>query len=372
MDASSNPQNKLKLIHITGTKGKGSTAIFLSKLLQSAGYKAGLFTSPHLVDLRERIQINQNPISKKSFVAVFNSLLPHINKIKPTFFEITAAMAFHYFAKKKVDYAVIEVGLGGRLDATNIIKPLVSVITRIDFDHMDILGNTITKIAREKAGIIKQSTPVITIPQPPEAMRIIRSYAKIKKAPLYVIPKSQIASQKLPPLVTGKHQKENFILALAACERLKISAKSIYFLLGSVILPARIETVSKNPLIIVDVSHNPVSIKALADTIKKEFEYDKLILILGLARDKEVDKILKTILPIADIIIFTKSDNPRLLEPIEFIDYIKDFDLYIPVFLEPDCRKTLRIARSLARKNDLILITGSFSLAGALYPTIKH
>lgn len=161
------------------------------------------------------------------------------------------------------------------------------------------------------------------------------------------------------------------MLALAACEKLNIPIGSINSAFRNITLPGRIETISRNPFIIADVSHNYVSIKALADTVKKEFRYEKLILILGIARDKEVDKILRLILPIADVIIFTKSDNPRLLEPMEFIDHIKDLDLHVPVFLEPNCRKALETAKSIATQKDLILIAGSFSLAGALYPTIK-
>lgn len=374
MSALGNPENRLKLIHIAGTKGKGSTAIFLSQLLQSSGHKVGLFTSPHLVDLRERIQINNQPISKKSFTNIMNQLLPHLKKIRPTFFETMTALALCYFTKEKVDYAIMEVGLGGRLDATNIINPLVSIITRIDFDHMDKLGNTLTKIAREKAGIIKPNTPVITIKQQPEVMKVIRTYARKLKAPIHQIPKSKCLMSNFKCGVAGQHQRENLSLALAAYEHLskKHAQRSTLNALRRLILPARIEVVSRNPLTIIDTAHNPVSMQALVDTIKTEFRYKQLVLVIGLARDKEVDKILRIILPLADIIIFTKSDNPRLLEPMDFIDYIKDYDLAVPIFLEPDYRKALRTAQSVAGRKDLILITGSFYLAGSLYPLVKR
>lgn len=371
MSVLGNPESRLKLIHIAGTKGKGSTAIFLSQLLQSSKHKVGLFTSPHLVDLRERIQINNQPISRKSFTEVMNSLLPHLKRIKPTFFETMTALALCYFAEEKVDYAIMEVGLGGRLDATNIINPLVSIITRIDFDHTDKLGHTLTRIAGEKAGIIKPNTPVITIKQQPEVMRVIRTYACKLKAPLYQIPKSKCLMSNFQYRVVGQHQKENLALALDACKLLKVNIRNPQSAIRNITLPARIEVVSRNPITIIDTAHNPVSMQALVDTIKTEFRYKQLVLVIGLARDKEVDKILRIILPLADIIIFTKSDNPRLLEPMDFIDYIKDYDLAVPIFLEPKCRKALRIAQAVAGRKDLILITGSFYLAGSLYPYLK-
>jgi dihydrofolate synthase/folylpolyglutamate synthase len=314
-----------------------------------------------------------------------NSLLPHLKRIKPTFFETMTALALYYFTQEKVDYAIMEVGLGGRLDATNIINPLVSIITRIDFDHTDKLGNTLTKIAREKAGIIKPNTPVLTIKQQPEVMRVIRAYARKLKAPLYQIPKSKYLMSNFKCGVVGQHQKENFALALAAYEYLRPASGDLrrgskthdsqritQDALRRVVLPARIEVVSRNPLTIIDTAHNPVSMKALVDTIKTEFRYKQLVLVIGLARDKEVDKILRIILPLADIIIFTKSDNPRLLEPMDFVDYIKDYDLAVPIFLEPNYRQALRTAQSVAGRKDLILITGSFYLAGSLYPLVKR
>ncbi|MBI4834734.1 MAG: bifunctional folylpolyglutamate synthase/dihydrofolate synthase [Planctomycetes bacterium] len=363
LKALGNPQDKIKTIHIAGTKGKGSTAIFLSRLLQASGFKTGLFTSPHLVDLSERIQINGAPISRHAFTYMMNKLRPYLKRFKPTFFEIMTTLALCYFEEEKVDYAIMETGLGGRLDATNAINPLLSLITRIDFDHMDKLGNTISSIAREKAGIIKPKTPIFTIKQLPEADKVIRAVTCRQKSPLKIIPPF---SGRLP--VHGRHQEENFALALSALKYILPNKNhELKTKMPSLALPARIEVVSKSPTTILDTSHNPVSIKALVKTIKEEFLYRKLILVLGIMRDKETDKILGFILPLADAVIFTRADNPRFLAPIEFIPYIKDMKLSIPIFLEPDCKEALKTARVLASKKDLIVITGSFYLAGALY-----
>jgi dihydrofolate synthase/folylpolyglutamate synthase len=367
LKALGNPHDKIKTIHIAGTKGKGSTAIFLSQLLQENGYKTGLFTSPHLVDLSERIQINGIPISRTAFTGMMNKLYPHLKRLKPTFFETITALSLCYFEEGKVDYAVMEVGLGGRLDATNVIKPCLSIITRIDFDHMDKLGNTISSIAREKAGIIKPQTPVFTIKQLPEAARVIRAVARRQNAPLKIVPPF---SGRIP--VHGRHQRENLALALSALKYiLQTKNHKLKTKINNLVLPARIEVVSKSPTLILDTSHNPVSIKALVKTIKEEFHYRKLILTMGIMRDKEADKMLEPILPLADIVIFTRSDNPRFLAPIEFIPYIKNMKLSAPIFLEPDCKEALKAARALAKADDLILITGSFYLAGALYNHVK-
>ncbi|MBI4711711.1 MAG: bifunctional folylpolyglutamate synthase/dihydrofolate synthase [Planctomycetes bacterium] len=362
-----NPHHRLCAIHIAGTKGKGSTAIILSQILQAAGYKVGLFTSPHLVDIRERIQVNGVNITKDNFTRLMNIIADNAGHLKPTFFEIITAMAFLYFAEQNVNFAVVEVGLGGRLDATNIITPLASVITRIDFDHMDKLGNTIGKIASEKAGIIKENVSVITLSQSyPIADRVIKQRARMKKAPLYII-----RSLARPPAgwkVLGRHQPENLALALAALKALNIhiNRNIISRALEKLRLPGRLEIVSRWPYVVIDSAHNPVSMKAAVDTISREVKYRRLILILGISCDKEIAEILDIIIPLADVVILTGTDNPRLLKPIEFLDYIKEEHLERPIFLEPDYRRAYRLARKLAGQSDLILATGSFYLAGAM------
>ena len=407
-----NPQNSLRLIHIAGTKGKGSTAIILSRLLELAGYKVGLFTSPHLISLQERIQINGVHISKKSFTEMMNRLhhfsLPRLtsniqlltSSVNPTFFELITAVALLYLNKQKFYFSVMEVGLGGRLDATNIITPLASVITTIDFDHMDKLGYSLAKIAGEKAGIIKKSVPVFCAENENTVRQVIKKTARAKQSLLYLVGKdikitqcrnsdpadsgtskfSSVFNLKTPfhhyrhlkLSLPGKHQVQNTALALGVIDYLRhkkiirIQPAAIKKTLRQIILPGRIEVVKKSPDLILDGAHNPVSIRALKETISRSFKYKKLILILAISRDKETDKILNLILPISDVIILTKTGHPRLWEPLELVPQIPGHFFSRPVFLEPNPKKALLIAETLSSKKDLILVTGSFYLAGKI------
>lgn len=405
-----NPQNKLRCIHIAGTKGKGSTAIMIAQILASAGYRVGLYTSPHLTDLRERIQIydcvpvyrsaslpvnkpiNQL-ISKSDFTQLMNIIVNRTNGQRAnwltersaiTFFELMTALGFLYFAQKKTDFAVIEVGLGGRLDATNLITPLVSVITRIDFDHMDKLGNTIKRIVYEKAGIIKKGIPVVTFRQKTQADMIIRKTARLKDAPLFVVG----AYCNTPPPVLGAHQIENCSLALGVIKVLNqrghtpksslergrgvsINSAMIKDALRELKLPARLELVQKAPDIIIDSAHNPLSIKATVETVRK-MKYRNLILVLAISRDKEITKMLNIIIPMANIVILTKTNHPRLLQPEEFFTQHPSSTLGYPKqsdrcwMICSDHKRALEMAQRLAEKEDLILITGSFYLAGEM------
>ncbi|MFH1229945.1 MAG: cyanophycin synthetase, partial [Planctomycetota bacterium] len=375
LDAIDNPQNKLRCIHIAGTKGKGSTAIMIAQILVSAGYRVGIYTSPHLTDLRERIQIwnknkpphqkiwcegKQTLISKNEFTNLMNHLVgkirtPNSTLHTPTFFELMTALGFLYFARKKTDFAVIEVVLGGRLDATNLITPLVSVITRIDFDHTDKLGNTIKKIAYEKAGIIKNGIPVVTFKQKTQADEVIRNQAKTENAPLYIAP---INKTKLP--VLGNHQMENYSLASGVIKVLNqrnytnINSAMIKNALRELQLPARLELVQRRPDIIIDSAHNPLSIKATVETVRK-MKYRNLILILAISRDKEIAKILNIIIPIADIVIFTKTNHPRLLQPDEFFNPAHNLRLCLArnkvmCWVESNPKRALEMAQRLAKE----------------------
>jgi dihydrofolate synthase/folylpolyglutamate synthase len=381
-----NPQDKLRCIHIAGTKGKGSTAIMLATILAQAGYKVGIYTSPHLIDLRERIQVwhmgKQTLISKNDFTELMNHFVFATKRstlyalrptpyARPTFFETMTALAFLHFKQKKVDFAVFEVGLGGRLDATNLITPIVSVITRIDLDHTDKLGHTIKEIAYEKAGIIKPGVPVITFRQMTSADEVIREKAKTQKAPLHI---AKTSNRKLGLL--GCHQKENYSLAAGVIKLLntkgytKINQGKTNESLKGLILPARLELINRNPDIILDSAHNPVSIRATADTVKK-LKYHKVIVIFALSADKEIGKIVNSVITLADIIIFTRTNHPRLLPPQEFIKYLpKHSDKTI--LIEPDYTNALSMARRLAHADDLILITGSFYLAGEMKKLLKN
>jgi dihydrofolate synthase/folylpolyglutamate synthase len=384
MQAVNNPQNSLRCIHIAGTKGKGSTALMLTAILSKAGYKTGLYTSPHLTDLRERIQIwrsrannhihgpHKEIISKNDFKYGLNRILASIKglNINPTFFELITAIGFLHFAIKKTDIAVIEVGLGGRLDATNIITPAANIITRIDFDHMNKLGRTLSQIASEKAGIIKPGVPVITFSQKTTADKVIRSIAKSHKAPLYL---AKISRHHLP--VHGAHQSENWSLALKTVELMNrrkiihIGTSAIKSALKRLELPGRMEQVATRPAIIIDSAHNAVSFKATCQTALN-LKYRTVILIFALSADKEAGKISRLASELADIIILTKTNHPRLLPPQKLIRYFPERPNKT-ILIEPNHINALTAARRLAPEDGLILITGSFYLAGAIKQALE-
>ncbi len=389
-----NPHYRLKAIHIAGTKGKGSTSAIVSSILKSAGYKVGLYTSPHLVTFRERIVINDQMISKEQVCEMVEYVKPYIEKLrqqegtigKISFFDVYTAIALLFFDIQKVDFAVVEVGMGGRLDATNVVNPLVSVITPISYDHMLSLGNTLTAIAGEKAGIIKENSYVVSAPQEQEALKVIKETCKRKNSILFqvgqdfVYEKTQTGAfnefnvygifgryEHLTVQMLGEHQIINATTALGAIEclrfhKIKIPYISIKEGISNAKLKARVEVVQYNPIIILDVSHNSASAKALSETIKKTFGYQKLILILGVSLHKDVKGMGKYLCPIADKIILTKVDNPRAMSPEAIRDELKD--LYDDFIIADNAQSAIQIARSIATPLDLICITGSFYLAG--------
>src|SRR3990170_6911896 len=333
-----NPHKSFPSIHITGTKGKGSTAIMISTILEHAGLRTGLFISPHLIDLKERIQINHQNISEHEFTSNLNDLRPHIQNLRdtepsasPTFFEILTAIAMLYFKKEHIEMAVLEVGLGGRIDSTNVVIPHVSIITNIGFDHTAILGNTLSSIAYEKAGIIKQGMPVVSAVEAPEALSVIEKTCKEKDARLYLLGRDiwieEIRNTKSErglmctiktwrhtypeiflPLV-GAHQAKNCALVLGAIEimreqgNISIDDETIRNALARVYCPARIEVVGGNPLIILDYAHTVDSMKFLRESLLGNFTFQKLILVLGFSQDKDLDNILKEIVTVGDSII---------------------------------------------------------------------
>jgi len=380
MNCVNNPHHHLHTLHVAGTKGKGSTAIMLASILRTAGYRVGLFTSPHVVEIMDRIQVNGITITQADFTRMMNQLAPFLKQLKPTFFEIMTASALLYFRKQKVDWTIMEVGLGGRLDATNIIKPDISIITRIDFDHMDKLGYTLKAIAREKAGIIKKHIPVVTIRQDPAVNQLFRETARNQQAPINFVTRKQTKKQltqagiKLPFL--GEHQIDNLGLALKAIQILKdnqsirITNSTIKQGISRISLPGRIELISRNPLVILDSAHNPVSISALTDTLKKTFLSKSprpgIIMVFSIARDKEVKKILNLLLSVASTMIFTRSPNPRMCHPKELLRYLKNQNNHTPVILEENPVKAFALAVNLAGPKDLVVVTGSFSLSGEI------
>ncbi|MCR4290962.1 MAG: bifunctional folylpolyglutamate synthase/dihydrofolate synthase [Candidatus Scalindua sp.] len=394
------PHVKRRSVHITGTKGKGSTSIIIASVLEALGMKTGLFTSPHLIYLGERMKVNGRMISQKTFVQLINMLKPYIDRITlknpilmPTFFEIVTAIAFLYFEKEKTDISVMEVGMGGRLDSTNIILSEVSVITPIGYDHTDRLGQTLDRIAFEKAGIIKEGVPVISSIQEPDALAVISERCKEKKSPLYLVGKDVLIhdikvtkrsgvfgtefeietwrnnyKNIFLPLV-GRHQVENCATAIGSLEVLsetgviKADNELIINALAKIRCPARIEVTSKKPLIIVDTAHTVASMKILRESIKENFSFRKLVLIIGLSSDKDVEGILKEITSISDDLILTRTGNPREAEPEQMAVMAKRFPHNNLMVIE-DIGEALKEAKRIAKRDDLICITGSFFLAG--------
>jgi dihydrofolate synthase/folylpolyglutamate synthase len=340
MESLGNPQNSYKTIHITGTKGKGSTAAFCNAALIAGGYQVGLYTSPHLLDFTERIQVNNANISHRDFVELVEQIKPHVAKIpKLTTFEITTALAFMQFARQKVDVAVIEVGLGGRLDATNIITPCVSVITTISFDHTAVLGNTLALIAAEKGGIIKPGVPVVIGPQAPEAWQILARIAMNNQCPLadsskeysltplekdltgqhfIASPRSGQKGISLRIPLLGQHQVENALTALCALRLsgLDLSQQQVIDGFAAVKWPCRFEIAQQNPTLIFDSAHNEDAFRRLGQTVRAYFPRKKIVLILGISEDKHLTEMIDQVEDLMDTLLLTRSFHPRAL-PVE-------------------------------------------------------
>ncbi|HPS51979.1 MAG TPA: folylpolyglutamate synthase/dihydrofolate synthase family protein [Phycisphaerae bacterium] len=392
-----NPHKKIKSVHIAGTKGKGSTSMMLASMLQHCGYKVGLYTSPHICDVRERISINGECIAKPELSALIAKISSHVEQMKkdrPTFFEIFTAIAFMYFADKKIDIAVIETGLGGRLDSTNVIQPEVCGITSISMDHMHQLGNTLADIAREKAGIFKPQIPVISAPQNPIAKRVMKKVASEVKSPLFfagdeiefsyrvessrtegchtrvclTTPSSKFEHLAVP--VLGEHQAINCGLALALLDVLKqkgmkIDDKQALYGLERVYLPGRMEIIKTEPQILVDGAHNAASIKALIRGIGQHIPYDSMVMIFGCAADKDIRGMMEQIATGADKLIFTKSStSPRAADPHELAEVYAEMTDGRIAQVTNSLKQALEIAYSAVSREDIICITGSFYLVG--------
>ena len=395
-----NPHENSLYVHVTGTKGKGSTAIMIASVLQSVGYKTGLFTSPHLECLEERVKVNNRMISQKMLVRLVNELKPYIERkrvedynLSPTFFETVTAIALLYFVRKKVDMSVIEVGLGGRLDATNIISPLISVITTIGYDHTDKLGNTLEMIAGEKAGIIKEGKPVVSSIQEPEALSTIVKFCKEKRSRLYLVGRDILIGEtrkmqrnglygmectistwkrefrKIFLPLMGRHQVENCATVLGALEVLsdndvvKIESELVRSALAKVKCPARVEIISRRPLIVVDTAHTVSSMRALKESLQENFSINEFVFLIGLSGDKDLEGVLREITSAADELILTRTGNPREADPVQLADIARRFFHKEPTVIE-NIDDALEEAIRIAEKNSLICVTGSFYLAG--------
>ena len=391
-----NPQEKFYSIHIAGTNGKGSTSAMIASILQTAGFKTGLFTSPHLVSFTERIRVNNEEITESDVVSLAEEIRFKIQdsrfKLNPTFFEFVTVMGLLYFKRKNIDWAVVETGMGGRLDATNVLLPEASVITSINYDHSEFLGNTISAIAEEKAGIIKDGVPVITSAQEPSVMDAIKKKTEEKNAGLFIYGRDFSAAIKtedtsgsvfnynggnnfedLVISLPGRHQVLNAALALKTIEIVskksshhasRITHHAIRNGLGNIKWQGRLEFISKEPPILIDGAHNPSAATILADSLKEIFfrVYRRIILVVGIMSDKDIRGIMAPLLPLAAEIILTAPAYERAASP----DVLSGH----AISLGFSCRKAygvadaLTMAREIYREGDLIVITGSFYTIG--------
>ncbi len=389
-----NPQDRFRSIHVAGTKGKGSTCAMIASILQACGYKTGLYTSPHLVDVRERIQINGQMIPQSDLAQLIRQVEPIVSKMKPmpSFFDVFTAVAFKYFADQKVEIAVVETGLGGRLDSTNVLNPEVTAITSISKDHVQQLGPTLAHIAAEKAGIFKPGVPAVSVMQEPAVEAVLKQTAEKVGAPLDICGKSiefsyrfessrmlgphnriclTTANSKfehLPVPLVGEHQAINCGLALSVIDRLKTRGIAINDSramegLAKTQVPGRMEMVNQTPRVIVDGAHNAASVDAAMKAIGQHVPYDSMVVIFGCCADKDVPGMLDRISSGADKVIFTKVNSIRTADPEDLAArYIELYGKMAQV--APTLQDALDIANRAVTKEDLICITGSFYLIG--------
>jgi len=379
-----NPQNTYACIHVAGTNGKGSVASSLASILNQAGYKTGLYTSPHLVRFNERIQVNNRPISNRNVVASYNTIKKtHHGDREPTFFEFATIMAFYEFASRKVDWAIIETGMGGRLDATNIIRPRVSVITNISLEHRDYLGDTLEQISGEKAGIIKTRTPVITGIRQKKAIAVVKNKAAEKSAPLFCFGKNfkvrrnksgtfsyqgiETNWKNLRTGLSGDHQVDNAALVLAACEILnqndaELSLDHIKAGLIKNRWPGRLEIVSTKPRLILDGAHNFIAARNLARFLSANYNKRKVIMVIGILDDKPYRAMLNCLLPTANQVILTRAKINRAMEAEKLEPIAKKI---IPqVTIISDVKQALAHAIKTASPDDTICVAGSLYVVG--------
>jgi len=385
LNALDNPQNTYKTIHIAGTNGKGSVSHILAAVLQEAGYKVGLYTSPHLVDFGERIRINGAKISQNYVVDFVEKQKTLFDNVQPSFFEATMAMAFAYFAYEKVDVAVIETGMGGRLDSTNIVAPELSIITNISFDHMEFLGRTLDKIAGEKAGIIKQNTPVVVGENLPETRSVFLQKAAEMNAPIIFaeenlqVISSNYENEKLlfstsenktyTLGLTGNYQLKNAVTSLVSIAELQkqgfpISEKDIQSGLANVVkltgLRGRWQTISENPKIVLDTAHNVAGIENIARQLREQ-KYKTLRIVIGMANDKDITTVL-SLLPKDAVYYFTQAAISRALSADELQRKANAQELHGKVF--HSVKEAVETAISEAETDDFIFIGGSNFVVG--------
>lgn len=391
-----NPQKKLKLIHIAGTNGKGSTSSIIGEILIANGYKVGFYNSPHLEDIEETIRINHDNIKEHELIDLINEVKPKVNKIieegysHPTEFEVLTCLMYLYLYRNNVDFGIIEVGLGGSLDSTNVITPIVSVITPISFDHMNILGNTIGEIAREKAGIIKFNVPVVSAIQIEEGKNVLLEKVKkentkidfvkeedykfieiIKEDKIYQRIEVKLKNKYLLDLpLLGEHQQINLTLALKVIENIEenkyvdINKNNLFSGVKNAIWKGRMEILEENPTFLIDGAHNEEGIKYLKKNLEKYFEYKNLYLIIGILKDKKVEEMLGLITPLAKEIYTVTPNSPRATDAKELMYIVKKYNENVKAF--DDYNDAIMEARKKAKKEDMILAAGSLYMIGRL------
>lgn len=398
-----NPHKKLKLIHIAGTNGKGSTSSILGKVLIEHGYKVGFFNSPHLEEIEETIRVNDENIPEEDLVYLLEEIKPYVNKVveegykHPTEFEVLTCIMFLYLYRQKVDFGVIEVGLGGRLDSTNVIKPILSIITSISLDHTNILGNTIQEITNEKAGIIKDAIPVITCNQKDEALYIIKNKALLTKSKLTIVDSNdfvflEIVNDDIPYqrvsvnfnnnkytldlALLGKHQIINLSLAIKALEELeklnyiKVNINKLYKGVKNVKWKGRLEVLKKDPFIVIDGAHNIAGIEFLKSNIEEYFKYKNLYLILGILADKNVEEMVKIIAPVATEVYTVTANSIRAASANELKEVVLEYNNNCIDFDDYD--KAIKLSLSKANKDDLIVAAGSLYMIGEIRKQINN
>jgi len=380
-----NPQDRFNCIHIAGTNGKGSIASGLAVILQKTGFRTGLYTSPHLIDFNERIVVNGRQITNEQVVEAYKTVKrAHHGSREPTFFEFTTAMALYEFGKRNVDWAIIETGMGGRLDATNMVSPAVSIISNISLEHKMYLGNTIAQIAAEKGGIIKKRTPVVTGASQSNAVSVLKSIANDKKAPFFKSGKDFRVRRNpdntfhyygmaniwknLTTSLAGPHQVANAALVLAACETLienkqvKISEQHIREGLKSISWPGRLEFANESPLIILDGAHNLAAARNLATYLQDNLRDRKITLVVGILDDKPYKAMLRPLMKLCDKVVVTKPTIDRALDPMVLYSEAKQFVRDVRLF--PGVAQAVSHAVSTTEPDEVICIAGSLYVVG--------
>ncbi|RMG34232.1 MAG: bifunctional folylpolyglutamate synthase/dihydrofolate synthase [Planctomycetota bacterium] len=406
LDAIGRPHASLPAIHIAGTKGKGSTAAMAANILQTSGHRVGLFTSPHVEHFEERLQLDGRPVDRATLVRLVDRLARTVCTpgrfapgLEPTFFELTTALAWMFFAEAGADLVVLEVGLGGRLDATNVCRPIATAITAISRDHTQVLGTTLREIAREKAGIIKRRVPIVCGAVQPDVLAVVRDVARDRQAPLYEhgrdfdavrsdrrdfgdlmervairTPWSRFDDLSLG--LAGPHQHLNAAIAvmlasLADRAGFRVSEHAVHHALAATHFPVRCEIVARRPLVVLDAAHNWASARALLDFVRSLHTVRRRLLLFASTRDKDVAGLLRCLLPVFDITVLTRyAGNPRAMPLGDLYDIATSVTCR-PVHLAEDPTAAWRMASTLAGPDDLICVAGSFFIAGEVRQLLR-